>query len=62
MSVVPVLPSVLPPSLGICEHGQPMARGIVAGTLETSPFIFPSLSLELFLSLNLATVTLQLVE
>lgn len=50
------------PSLGICEHGQPMARGIVAGTLETSPFIFPSLSLELFLSLNLATVTLQLVE
>lgn len=37
-------------------------EGIVAGTLETPPFIFPSLSLELFLSLNLATVTLQLVE
>lgn len=29
-------------------------EGIVAGTLET-PFIFPSLSLALFLSLNLAS-------
>lgn len=34
----------------------------MAGTLETPPFIFPSLSLELFLSLNLATVILQLVK
>lgn len=31
-------------------------EGIVAGTLETPPFIFPSLSLALFVSLNLATV------
>lgn len=37
-------------------------EGIVVGTLETPPFTFPSLSLELFLSLNLATVILQLVE
>lgn len=56
MSVVPVLPSALPHSLGICEHGQPWLEGIVAGTLETPPFIFPSLSLALFVSLNLATV------
>lgn len=57
-------PSSCPTSIpwGFVSTDSQWLEGMVAGTLETPPLIFPSLSLALFLPLNLATVILQLVE
>lgn len=50
----PFCPTPIP--RGFVSMDSQWLEGIVAGTLETPPFIFPSLSLALFVSLNLATV------